>query len=469
MPKTIVIFGGFTHEGITASAQALGYRIFPATLDRRTPATWLKHAKRLESLADAGDLAGTVLYLHSTLLLVASQPKYRTQLLEILQQAQRAKVIAFIFQDNLDGIFSSRDLETREPTSLSDLEAELSQAQADGATFRIDKLENAIRRLKDYQARKGDVEDLIQALYDTGIQVAPFYVRADTTIRLQEFFHDIEQGVFLRLFVPSDRLQADQLRSLLEVLERYLQQVEGRDFSIDSSKSERGVVYVFRSGATSESLQTLNDAFARFDSFMKICGDQPEQAIELLKSRGLREDESGFAVQRYARDYKRLLLDTCNEFERKSLMLRQRLEADITETDSGVSISWVREGVTGLLTASATGANVSVNIGNLSVVNAHNISTVVDSVVNGSIAYNDNDKLLLTLFQRYADGLEALQCRSDLDQLKDDSVSEPTRQNARQRLVGFLRKAAKKAGEVAETVAVDVLTKYLDSLLKGAL
>jgi hypothetical protein len=52
-------------------------------------------------------------------------------------------------------------------------------------------------------------------VYDSGAEVAPFYVRSDVTVRLQEFLADIEQGVFLRLFVPDERFQADQLKGLL--------------------------------------------------------------------------------------------------------------------------------------------------------------------------------------------------------------------------------------------------------------
>lgn len=84
------------------------------------------------------------------------------------------------------------------------------------------------------------------------------------------------------LFVPDDRFQAEQLKSLLSVLERYMRQVEGQSFSIDSKKSNKGIVYLFRSDNGKGSLRDLNNAFNRFDSFMTLCGDRPENAIEIL-------------------------------------------------------------------------------------------------------------------------------------------------------------------------------------------
>ena len=120
-----------------------------------------------------------------------------------------------------------------------------------------------------------------------------------------------------------------------------------------------------------------------------------------------------------------------------------------------------------MISAAATGTNVDVNIGNISVVNSNKVQTEIEHIINGTTSYNDNDRLLLELFSCYADRLEALQCRSDLDQLKDSSTPEPAPQNAKQRLVGFLRKSAQKVGGVAEQVAVKTLSEYLESILKG--
>lgn len=362
-----------------------------------------------------------------------------------------------------------RHWQTRIPMTLQQLNEVLKETNAEeGRSFRAERIENAITRLEEYESRKSEVEILIAEIYESGAEVAPFYARSDVTIRLQEFLGDIEQGVFLRLFVPNDRLQADQLKSLLSVLERYLRQVEDQDFSIDSRKSEKGVVYVFRSDITRSNLRSLNDAFLRFDSFMTMCGDHPEQALEILKRQGISDYDSSFFVERYSRDYKRLILDSKHEFERKSLLLKQRLEADVLDQGGLPAISWSNESVSSIVSVAA-GGTVSINIGNLSVVNSQKVHNEVENIINGTMVYNDNDRVLLDLFSRYNDGLEALQCRSDLDQLKDDTVTEPARQNAKQRLTGFLRKAANKAGDIVGNIAVETLTGYLDSLLKGGM
>ena len=117
--------------------------------------------------------------------------------------------------------------------------------------------------------------------------------------------------------------------------------MENQNFSIDARKSEKGVTYIFKSDGSFGSLQALNDAFGRFDSFMKLCGDHPSQAESILKDKGLKEQNAVFLVERYSKDYRRLILDTKHEFERKSLMLRQRLEIDIIEVGTSPTISWL--------------------------------------------------------------------------------------------------------------------------------
>lgn len=461
------MLGGFGHEGLNANLNALGYQLVSLELDNVLPKSWLKRSGVISELKESGRLAGCIIYLHSSLLLMASKDEYRQAFLQILNSTRGSKTIIFVYQDNLDGVFSLRHAETRKPMTFVELQKALDgNDEEEWATSRF-RLEGAIERLRDYNDRKGQVDKFLGELYNTGAEICPFYVRSDVTIRIQEFLNDIDGGVFLRLFVPDDRLQAEQLKSLLSVLERYLRQVERTNFSIDSRKSDKGIVYVFRSGTGVDSLQVLDQAFARFDEFMKLCGDDSARAEEILESKGLSQNEAAFAVEKYAREYRRLILDTKHEFERKSLVLRQKLEVDIAEKGTPPSLSWTQEGLPSILTAAATGGNIAINIGSLSVVNAAKIQTEVEQLVNGSVNYGSNDKLLLDLFSRYADRLEALQLRSDLDQLKDKSTPEPTRKTAKQRLLGFLRKAAHKAGEMAEKVAVEALSKYLESVFMG--
>jgi len=461
--KAFVVLGGFTHEGLTTKVEALGYRLVSLALDKVGSKTWIKRAEQLRELRESDRLVAIVIYLHTTLLLKASSQKFRDEFDAILTQARSLKTIIFVFQDNLDGLFTIRHFETRQPMTLEELQKAAEQEKWETSRNRLEK---AIERFIDYQDRRDEISSLLGSLYDSGAEGAPFFVRSDVTMRLEEFLEDIEQGVFLRLYVPNDRLQADQLKGLLSVLERYLRQVEGQNFSIDSHKSEHGVTYVFRSRTANITFQGLADAFVRFDSFMRLCGDDPSQAVQVLQEKGVNNKDATHFVEKYARDYRRLVLDTRHEFERKTLILKQRLETEVLDlAGESPTITQSNEGLSSVLQIAA-GGNVAINIDNVSLGTKQNIRAEVAQIVNG-VSYNENDKQLLALFQNHSQELEALQYRSDLDQLKDPSAPELTRQNSKQRLSAFLRKAAHKAGDVAQTVAVEALSKYLESLLRS--
>ena len=460
--KNVVILGGFGHEGITSQIESLGFNEWSRSLNKVSAKTWLKRASEMEDMHLNGRLAATIIRLHSSLLLKASSSKYRDAFLAILKAAQGSKLIVFIFQDNLSGIFVKRRKDTGEPYTLNDLEEWHRNAPGNAIH------EMAVESLRDYLSRPQEVHAFIQFLYDSGAQIAPFYRRSDVTIRIQEFLSDLGENIYLRLFIPNDRLQAEQLASLLEVLERYLRQIEGQTFSVDSHKSEKGTVYLFKSEGGLTGLDDLNDAFRRFNDFMQLCEDDPRRAESLLITRGIAGGEASFLVQKYSRDYRRLLVDMRHEFERKSLSLRQKLEADMVEGGSGASFSSTNESLGGILQFAAPGTNVTINIGKVSVASSNRIRNEIDQLITGSaISYNESDRELLKLIASSTNRLEALQSQSDLDQLKDVSVPDPTRRNARQRLISFLSRVAQRGGEVAQSVATEALKHYVDSLISG--
>lgn len=149
------------------------------------------------------------------------------------------------------------------------------------------------------------------------------------------------------------------------------------------------------------------------------------------------------------------------------LSLKQRFESEGVDAGALPALTSPGGNLSGLLSV-ASGGHVEINIGNIAITQAQRIQTEVDQIVNGSVQYNENDKALMELLSQHLDGFEPIQSQPDLDQLKDSSGPEQSRQNAKQRLCGFLRKAAQRAGGAAKDVAVGVLTQYLDSLLKSS-
>jgi hypothetical protein len=158
--KAVVMLGGFGHEGFSTTVKTLGYELISLNLNKVTPKTWLKRADVIYDLKNSDRLAATVIYLHTNLLLEASKSQYRDAFMQILQNAQSSKILIFVFQDNLDGIFSMRDWETREILTLDTLQT-IYETSSSGRM----RVEDALSRLRDYLNRKDEVTSFLGAIY----------------------------------------------------------------------------------------------------------------------------------------------------------------------------------------------------------------------------------------------------------------------------------------------------------------
>lgn len=98
MPKNVVTIGGFSHEGLSANVKALGFELCTLSLDNVQPKTWLKRANFIKEFSENGNLAATIIYLHTTLLLTASKDEYRSAFFEILNQAVKSKQLYLCFK-----------------------------------------------------------------------------------------------------------------------------------------------------------------------------------------------------------------------------------------------------------------------------------------------------------------------------------------------------------------------------------
>jgi len=290
------------------------------------------------------------------------------------------------------------------------------------------------------------------------------YRRADVIARIDEALEESSRGVFLRLYIPNGRYQSDQLASFLRLFEKYLHQVEGKKFSIDTLKAAHGLTYTFRNAEGIMNFEDIDASVQRFDAFMNLCKNEPQKAEETLAQLGMSPIEALGVISRYTRDYQRIIIDTRHEMEHKKLILSQRLESEIFEL---VNSNFSNEGniisPNTLLSLANNSGPIIINIPNISA--QHNV--FAEQVVNGDIVYTQNDKILIELFDKYADKLLSVQLKSSLEILKDDSSPEETRRTSKQKIIGFLSKVASKVGDGVIDVSAKVLVAYLDSLIKG--
>jgi len=121
--------------------------------------------------------------------------------------------------------------------------------------------------------------------------------------------------------VPNGRYQAEQLESFLRLFENYLQQVEKVDLFIDLNKTRHGQIYVFKSKSNISSIDDMQIAISRFESFMNLCQNDSKRAEAILISNGLSSKDASHLISKYTKQYQRLELDIRHEFELASLKI----------------------------------------------------------------------------------------------------------------------------------------------------
>ena len=278
--KSVVLFLGkqFYHEGVSSSLRSRGLTYDHYNLVRVSHADWNKKARRIGELKEAGRLLGVVLYLPTPVILQAVKPGYDEAWQAIRTSIQGTPTIAFLYSDNLAREFRPRD-HAGSPETLESLQEQL---ESDPHEFRGTFIRRAIRQLGDAEKYGVELDKFLNSIFSSSIQVAPFSARTDVTARLEEFLEELEERIFLRLYVADDRFQSEQIGSFLRVFERYLRQVESQDFRIETRKTGKGTVYVFCGSQGADDLKSMDGALARFDAFMKMCKDNPGDAIKLL-------------------------------------------------------------------------------------------------------------------------------------------------------------------------------------------
>lgn len=318
-----------------------------------------------------------------------------------------------------------------------------------------------------------EVIDEVTNLFNSyGITIIPYKKNVEMVVIASRFVEQNDSNLIFRIYVPSERMWANEAEKLLQLFREYLQKVSGLNVRQEQHRTNQGVVYEFFGGDGVE--QTiLPEKFNEFSSFMEICVSNPDHAKLLLESTNLNKAEVFNLVERYSREARRLHVDIKQERERKLLAIRHTLESELSEyvrTDQDWEIIGnIIEGsvppVTGISSAISidrrqlpgTSTNITYNL-NPQIIGT--INGVVAQQILGDQHLGTDAKQLLELIDAYAGTNKAL-LTSAVHELSDQSAAPEDRLIAKHKLKGFLNAAAGKIGDVALGVIQTYIEKQL--------
>jgi len=458
--KTVMLLGNsIPIPEITEKIVSMGHTYKSRNLFSN-PFNWMEIEHEVNQYRATERLLAVFMFLSEGALLRSCSPEYREVWLNVIAEMKLTNSLIFTPQWVLQEEFYTNSLEKaaarREHIDLKGF---------DIFARRYIKKEEIVPKAIIDTIREEAIETL-RMIKANGIEIIPYDRDKAFTIRAYRFLDDIEEGVFLKLYVPHGRYQADQLAHFLRLLENYLQNVEKKQFFIDVRKTGQGQIYYFRSKQGIANLMDVESAISRFESFMDLCQSDFMRAEALLKGSGFSSTEATSLLTKYVRDYQRLVLDIKHDYEQKTLLLRQRLESEAIEitNNNGILSPSPTDSPSALLSLSHNSGAIHITISNPSINTADSIAqSFVEEALNGNITYTTEDKKLIELFDAYTSRLEAISLKSELEQLKDTSSSPETRKNAKQKLIGFLYKIAPSIGQSA----LNLLSAYLQKVLLG--
>jgi hypothetical protein len=205
---------------------------------------------------------------------------------------------------------------------------------------------------------------------------------------------------------------------------------------------------------------TVSDELQEFAQFLNIV-DDPEAAKQMLISLGVTPDRANGLVAHYARNARRVLVDTKHTRERLILDIQQQLESELVDEVPDVSSEELGALVRQLVpespfAASATTRSLAAGHGGTRpVINVQifeRVEGIVSQHINGRVAVGTPAAELIELVRQLGDdAAEDLEAKAR--ELADPGAPQPARIRARQALKNFLLRNSARIEQSAYTGA----------------
>jgi len=283
--------------------------------------------------------------------------------------------------------------------------------------------------------------DLFDKIAADGIDVIPYATRVERVVATEAFLDRVISGILMRVYIVSDHPKSDTLLSLFHLLRDYVGEVEGLDCTVESTRTDRGTLFVFRSNNPEASPEELQMASTRFEMLLELYRENPEEAVSLLASLGKSRKDSRILLDQYVNRLARIRLESKHTYEANVLRVRQNLEAE------ALSLGYSTESDMPLVADPSEGVGL--------------IETTVAALQSGQIQEDPVYLDLLSLIESRSDPRNRLNLTTVLGLVGDRSISRVIREDARLQLNGFIYRSASFIG----MTSVQEYVKFVNSLI----
>ena len=467
--KTVAIIGGinFPHP--------LGMDIIQYNIYNQQPKTWERKFQDIHQQIIDKELHGIIIYLATPFFLQASKPDYINIWAKLIKITELTKSMIVVYEENIHENFDYYDYdekrylgvdEINERIAIVDeiLEIQSHHYSADrelealfsrvpwfpkegrfGYHSILENLRLAKERIEYYNGRKDVVSSFIDNMVASSTPIKTFKEKQNIAHLIEDFLYDIAKDIFFNIYVSKEQILHEEFSDFVKIFEKYMQNIEGVNFIVDSESTINGTTYYFRSKSLTN-VEDFSSAIRKFDKFVETYVDNPESAIDLVTKKYGNNTEVLDVIQGIMKKYQRLMLDIKHQQQRIRMMMEQEFEN--LELEGGVNIR-------------------SLDLLNSKGVISDSTYFIEDDFALSKSAYSESELSIMQIAKKHGSQSDIALVKSSIDKLKDAEMSPTEKISSAEKVKGFLLKAGKKAAQHAEDIGVKVLTSYLDNLIKG--
>ncbi len=429
--KLVLLFGGVANDGIVGQIRSANKKYVQRIL-HSSPDNW----EKINLLFEEFDISTVIGKITTRTFEYLSDENYNNIRDKLFNNISKVPHIIFVFEGLITGAEEIENVDYIDYPYETHLPSE-------------DVLEN--------------VNNFLSAL---NLNIQPYIRTSELTLLAQSFIEQVEEGLVFRIYLPQNHYLSNEIDKIIVLFSDYLSKVLSKKIRLDQVRTNLGVIYAFHTQDESYE-RNISKNFNEFTDILNLCLTNPQKAEEILKQSLSSSKQVDDIISRYTKEARRILLDIKHSSESKILSLKQRLESeliDYVQDENEISciinkiipqlIHPEINSIPSFLTQTPSDKNLTINI-NQKIY--EKIEGIVIDEFSGSLQYNNNEKLLLELFQKYEEN-SYNELKSALNELKDNSVPTKYKIESKQKIKNFLIKFGSKMGDVA----FNLLQKYIE-------
>jgi hypothetical protein len=455
----VLLLGNVDHEGITSPLKSGGAH-YKKKLLESGPRNWSSILGHFYGFA----VRVVIVKLNAQTYELLALPEYSSVARDLLDKIAQTRNAVFVFEDLL-----SRQAKGAGPNDQKESAADSNSDDNEDAEYYGGKFE--LR-----QPKTRVLEFVNRMLRERQLNLIPYRTNAEVTVIASQILKEVLEGLLFRIYVPRDRLWANEVDRLLQLFRDYLLSTGRKGVRLDQVRTDHGISYEFH-GDDSTRTGSLSEDFQDFSRLLDLCVSSPQEAEALLKRKAIDAREISGILVRYSKEARRLHVDLKHERERKLLDIRQRLESELADFLPGLA-DWVliekfvahaipeAYSVASLTSADQNyirvlppliGTRLTVNIKPQII---QTVNGVIAQEINGGVGVSEETERLLKLIRSHGGG-HASDLTAAAQILSDSGISKADRLTSAQKLKAFVFGVAGKIGPVA----ANLLTAYIETRL----